>query len=83
MGGAAYVVLCGTFVSYLLLIMAQQRLDPPTVATYNYVQPAIAATAGVLLGVDMLTWQKGLAMLLIVTGVWFVSRTARRKAERS
>lgn len=73
-GGAAYVVFFGTFVSYLLLIVGQQHLEPPTVATYNYLQPAIAALAGVMMGVDMLTWQKCAAMLLIVAGVWFISK---------
>lgn len=76
-GGAFYVVFFGTFVSYLLLIVGQQHLEPPTVAAYNYVQPAIAATAGILLGVDMLTWQKCAAMVLIVAGVWFVSRPGK------
>lgn len=71
--GACYVVLGGSFLSYLLLIVAQQRLEPPTVATYNYVQPAVAASVGILLGVDMLTWQKLLAMALIAVGVRFVT----------
>lgn len=71
--GAAYVVIGGSFVSYLLLITAQQRLEPPTVATYNYVQPAVAATVGILLGVDMLTWQKLVAIALIGIGVHFVT----------
>lgn len=77
-GGAAYVVFCGTFISYLLLIIGQKNLEPPTVAAYNYGQPAIAATAGVLMGVDMLTWQKIVAMVLIVVGVWFISRSGKR-----
>lgn len=80
--GAAYVVIGGSFISYLLLIVAQQRLEPPTVATYNYIQPAIAALVGVLLGVDLLTWQKGLAFLLIGSGVWVVTHRKRRKARK-
>lgn len=75
--GACYVVVGGSFVSYLLLIVAQQRLEPPTVATYNYIQPAVAAAAGVLLGVDMLTWQKLLAVALIAAGVRFVTHSGR------
>lgn len=70
---ACYVVVGGSFVSYLLLMTAQQRLDPPTVATYNYIQPAVAASVGVLLGVDMLTWQKLVAVALIGIGVHFVT----------
>ena len=77
--GALYVVAGGSFLSYLLLITAQQRLDAPTVATYNYVQPAVAATVGILLGVDMLTWQKVAAMALIAVGVRFVTHGGRQK----
>lgn len=77
--GAVYVVAGGSFLSYLLLITAQQRLDAPTVATYNYVQPAVAATVGILLGVDLLTWQKLAAMALIAVGVRFVTHGGRQK----
>ncbi len=83
--GMLYVVLIGTFVCYILLIMAQRRLSPSVVATYNYVQPAVAATAGVLWGLDVLTFQKLLAVLLIIAGVRLVtvhtpSREARAAA---
>lgn len=77
--GVCYVVVGGSFVSYLLLITAQQRLEPPTVATYNYVQPAVAASVGILLGVDMLTWQKLLAIALIGIGVHFVTHGAAER----
>ncbi|MGN0868364.1 MAG: DMT family transporter [Akkermansia sp.] len=79
--GAAYVVVGGSFVSYLLLMTAQQRLDGPTVATYNYVQPVVAASVGVGLGVDVLTGQKVFAVLLIGCGVWLVTH-ARRSGRR-
>ncbi|MBR5895892.1 MAG: DMT family transporter [Akkermansia sp.] len=68
-----YVVAIGTFVCYLLLNVGQSRLAPPVVAAYNYVQPVVAATAGILWGVDELTWQKVLAILLIAGGVLLVS----------
>jgi drug/metabolite transporter (DMT)-like permease len=44
------------------------------VAAYNYVQSVIAAAAGILWGVDSLSWQKIAAVLLIVGGVWLVRR---------
>ena len=68
----AYVVGVGTFVCYLLLNAGQSRLAPPVVAAYNYVQPVVAAVAGILWGVDVLTWQKVVAVLLIFGGVWLV-----------
>jgi drug/metabolite transporter (DMT)-like permease len=54
--------------------MGQRHLEPATVAAYNYIQPVIAATAGILLGVDELSWQKIVAVLCIAAGVWAISR---------
>lgn len=72
--GSAYVVIFGSFISYLLMIVGQRHLEPPTVTAYNYIQPLIAATVGILLGVDELSWQKVLAVLCIAAGVWAISR---------
>lgn len=80
--GAGYVVAGGSFLSYLLLIYAQRHLKPPTVATYNYVQPAVAATVGVVLGLDILTWQKILAVALIAVGVYFVTHLRSGKGAK-
>ena len=73
----AYVVIGGSFFSYLLLIVGQQRLAPPTVAAYNYVQPIIAAAVGIVLGLDIITWQKCLSLLLIASGVLLISQKPR------
>lgn len=72
----AYVVIGGSFFSYLLLIVGQRRLDPPTVAAYNYVQPIIAAVVGIALGLDILTWQKSLSLILIASGVLLITKNA-------
>lgn len=72
--GSLYVVVFGSFVSYLLMIVGQRHLEPPTVTAYNYIQPVIAATVGIALGVDALTWQKVVAVLCIAAGVWAISR---------
>ena len=80
--GSAYVVLFGSFVSYLLMIVGQRHLEPPTVTAYNYIQPVIAATVGILLGVDALTWQKVMAVLCIAVGVWAISlKTGKQVAD--
>ena len=72
--GTTYTVLFGSFISYLLMIVGQRHLEPPTVAAYNYIQPVIAATVGISLGVDELTWQKVMAVVFIAVGVWFITR---------
>lgn len=72
--GVAYVVCIGTFVCYFLLMSGQKRLTPPVVATYNYVQPVVAALFGICWGVEILTWQKCLALVLIAVGVRCVTK---------
>lgn len=72
--GAAYVVCIGTFVCYFLLMAGQKRLSPPVVATYNYVQPVVAALLGICWGLEILTWQKCLALVLIAVGVRCVTK---------
>ena len=68
----AYVVFGGTFAAYLFLLVAQRHLEPAVVATYNYVQPVVAALAGLALSLEHVTWQKCLAGVLIAAGVWLV-----------
>lgn len=75
--GSAYVVFFGSFISYLLMIVGQRHLAPPTVTAYNYIQPVIAAAVGISLGVDVLTWQKVVAVICIAAGVWAISRSPR------
>lgn len=73
----AYVVLGGTVGAYLFLLVAQRHLEPPVVATYNYVQPVVAAVVGVAMSLELITWQKCVACALIAGGVWLVTHGHR------
>ncbi len=46
---------------------------------YTYLQPIIAAVVSILSGLDVITWQKALATVLIVGGVILVSRSRAAK----
>lgn len=69
----AVIVLGGTFVSYLLVIVGQRNLRPTVAAMYNYVQPVIACSIAVILGMDSLNLSKLLSVILICIGVYLVS----------
>lgn len=73
--GIAYVVVMATFVSYICLSFAQQRLKPTAVSMYNYSQPLIASFVAVLWGMDHFGWLKTLSVLLVFTGVFLVTRS--------
>lgn len=71
--GMAYVVVCATFLAYICIMTGQKSLRPTLVGMYNYVQPVVATITGVCLGLDRFTPMKGLAIVLIFSGVWLVT----------
>ena len=70
-----YVVFFATFVAYFLIPIGQKRLRPTLVSMYNYVQPIIATIISIIIGLDHFTWKKGIAMVLVFTGVWIVNQS--------
>ncbi len=74
-----YVVFFGTFVSYLLSIESQRVLRPTVVSVYNYVQPIVAVSVSVLTGLGVFTWQQGIAVVLVFTGVWLVVKSKSKR----
>ena len=70
-----YLVFFATFVAYFLIPFGQKHLRPTLVSMYTYLQPIIAAIVSIWAGMDVLTWQKLVATVLIVGGVILVSRS--------
>ncbi|MDE5607545.1 MAG: DMT family transporter [Muribaculaceae bacterium] len=78
--GIAYVVMCGTYLAYIGIMIGQKNLRPTVVGMYNYVQPVVATVTGVCLGLDVFTPVKGVAVVLIFSGVWLVTTSRARHA---
>ena len=70
-----YLVFFATFVAYFLIPYGQKRIRPTLVSMYTYLQPVIAAVISIWAGMDVITWRKVLAALLIVGGVILVGRS--------
>ena len=79
--GIAYVVVCGTFVPYLLVVVGQKNLRPTVAGMYNYVQPVVGCLAAAMIGLDTLTLGKGFAVLMIFAGVYLVTHSASAKEQ--
>ena len=73
MAELAFLIICATFVTYFLIPVGQKLLRPTLVSMYSYVQPVVAVVLSVCVGMDTLTWQKGLAAVTVFTGVVIVS----------
>ncbi|MCM1520015.1 MAG: DMT family transporter [Lachnoclostridium sp.] len=76
--GVAYVVFFATFIAYILVMIGQKNLRPTMVGMFNYVQPIVAMSVGLSLGLEKLTIAKCIAVVLIFTGVWLVSISKSR-----
>ncbi|MDR1897430.1 MAG: DMT family transporter [Prevotellaceae bacterium] len=73
-----YVVVVGTFVTFMLLPVGQRSLRPTVGVMYNYVQPIVTSSVAVWWGMDTFGWMKGLAIGLIFLGVYVVTLSKSR-----
>ncbi|MCY4216061.1 MAG: DMT family transporter [Flavobacteriaceae bacterium] len=70
-----FVVLGTTFLVYLLNVYALKILSPTVVSSLVYVQPVIAISFALLTGNDHLNLTKVVSFLLVIVGVYLVSKT--------
>ena len=74
-----FVVLAATYLAYLLMPVGQKLLRPTTVSMYNYVQPLVASTVAVFIGLDTFGVYKVVAGVLVFLGVYIVTRSKSRE----
>ena len=74
----SYILLFGTFLSYMIIPIGQKVHKPTVVAMYNYLQPVCATVFAVFFVQDNLTPMKIIATALIFTGVMLVNRDYRK-----
>ena len=74
----AYLIFCATFITYFLIPVGQKRIRPTLVSMYSYVQPIIAIVISITVGMEVLTWQKVLAAIMVFGGVVVVSYSKSR-----
>ena len=73
-----YVVCIGTFVCYILTMIGQRTLRPTVVSVYNYVQPIVSVATSLLMGIGILKPTHALAVILVFSGVWLVTKSKSR-----
>ena len=74
-----YVVVVGTFFCYVLTMIGQRTLRPTVVSVYNYVQPIVSVAASLLMGIGILKPTHALAVVLVFSGVWLVTKSKSRR----
>lgn len=69
-----FVIVGATFATYILNPLALKSLKASTVGVFIYLQPVIAGLFAIIMGVDAVSPVKLLAMLLIFSGVFLVTK---------
>jgi drug/metabolite transporter (DMT)-like permease len=78
----AFVVFGATLVAYFLNNYSLKTVSPNVNVIYIYLQPLIAAIVSIVFGKDQLNWQKTIAAVLIMAGVYFVTKKPKKVKKR-
>ena len=74
-----YLLFAATFITYLLIPVAQKQIRPTTIGMYNYLQPMVASIIAMMWGQDSFSWTKPFAAILIFAGVYLVTTSKSRE----
>lgn len=69
----SFTLIGATFITYMLIPLAQRRIRPTTISMYNNMQPLIASGVAIFMGMDKFTIEKLMAAILIFGGVYLVT----------
>ncbi len=77
LGSIAFVIIGTTFLTYLFNVFALTQLKASTVGVFMYLQPLIGIIFAIAAGKDHLTLVKFFAIVLVLIGVYLVSKKVR------
>ena len=69
-----FAILFSTTLAFFLMPYALKRLEASIVSVFMNVQPIVATVIALIVGQDVLTWDKPFAVLLVLTGVYLVTK---------
>jgi len=70
----AFIVIFATVLGYFAIPFAMRYLSATTVSTYTNLQPVVASFVAIAIGQDILTWDKPVALILVLLSAYIVSR---------
>lgn len=77
----AFVLVFATVVAYFLLPVALRFIRPTTVSMYSNLQPIVTSVVAIAVGQDIFTWNKPVALLFVIVGVFLVTTSRARVQE--
>ncbi len=70
----SYIVVLATVVGFFAIPFASRYLKATTVSVYTNLQPILASFVAIVLGQDVLTWDKPVALILVLLSAYMVSK---------
>lgn len=69
-----FIVVFATVAGYFAIPFAMRYLKATTVSVYTNLQPIVASLVAIALSQDMLTWDKPVALVLVLLSAWLVTK---------
>ena len=70
----AFIVMFATVAGYFAIPFAMRYLKATTVSVYTNLQPIVASLVAIALSQDVLTWDKPVALVLVLLSAWLVTK---------
>ena len=74
LGEMAFIVVFATVAGYFAIPFAMRFLKATTVSVYTNLQPIVASLVAIALSQDVLTWDKPVALVLVLLSAWLVTK---------
>lgn len=74
----AFIVVFATVAGYFAIPFAMRYLKATTVSIYTNLQPITASFVAIIIGQDTLTWDKPVALALVLASTYAVTRVSKR-----
>lgn len=72
-----FIVVFATVAGYFAIPFAMRHLEATTVSIYTNLQPIVASLVAIYIGQDVLTWDKPVALALVLLSAYIVSNSAK------
>ena len=74
LAGMGFIVMFATVAGYFAIPFAMRYLKATTVSVYTNLQPIVASLVAIALSQDVLTWDKPVALILVLLSAWLVTK---------
>lgn len=69
-----FIIVFATVLGYFMIPYAMKHLQATTVSIYTNLQPVVASIIAIVIGQDILTWDKPVAAIMVLVGARLVSK---------